>query len=180
MKGINNEQILDIIYDLADVNGLRIDEFIERLDEEFGEQPIDTEGLPENVIAKLDAAKGYRAEQRKAARARKSEEAMSEDIKRFRELFPDISAEDIPESVWEEVQNGVGLAHAFALYTLADANTRRIAESVNRRNGDIGARAESAGSTEPVFTKEQVEKMSDKDVKSNYKSILKAMKGWRY
>ncbi len=180
MNRINNEQILDIVYDLADANGLRIDEFIDRLDEEFGEQPIDTEGLPENVIAKLDAAKGYRAEQRRAARARKNEESMSEDIKRFREIFPDVSADDIPESVWEEVQNGVSLAHAFALYTLSEENTKRIAESVNRRNGDIGARAESAGPTEPVFTKEQVEKMSNKDVKSNYKNILKAMKGWRY
>lgn len=178
MKRINNEAILDAIYDLADANGLRIDEFMERLDEEFGEQPIDTAGLPENVIAELDAARGYRAEQRKNARNAKNEAAMSEDIKRFRELFPEISADDIPESVWEEVENGVSLAHAYALYTLTEESLKRVADGVNRRNGGIGAKAESAGSTEPAFTKEQVERMSAKDVKNNYKSILKAMKNW--
>ncbi len=180
MKRINNETILDTVYDLADANGLRIDEFMERLDEEFGEQPIDRTGLPENVIAELDAAKGYRAEQRKNARIQQSEAAMNEDIKRFRELFPEISAEDIPESVWAEVENGVSLAHAYALYTLTEESLKRIAEGVNRRNGGVDAKAVSAGSTEPTFTKEQVERMSGKDVKSNYKNILKAMKSWRY
>ncbi|MBQ8896021.1 MAG: hypothetical protein IKM32_04755 [Clostridia bacterium] len=180
MKRINNEAILDLIYDLADQNGLRIDDFIEKVEEEFGEQPIDTEGLPENIIAELEAAKSYRAKERKSERMKKSDEAMAEDIKRFRELFPDISAEAIPESVWEEVENGVGLAHAYALYALTEDSVNRIAEGVNRRNDGIGAKAESFGATEPSFTKEQVEKMSGKDVKSNYKSILKAMKSWRY
>jgi hypothetical protein len=36
------------------------------------------------------------------------------------------------------------------------------------------------GNTEPSFTKEQVERMSGGDVRKNYKSILKAMKSWKF
>lgn len=178
-KTINNDIILDLIYDLADANGLRIDEFMDRLEEEFGEQPIDTTGLPERVVSELAAAKGYKAEQKNAERAKKKEQEMQSDVKRFRELFPEVSADDIPDSVWAEVENGVSLAHAFALYTLSEQNVSRIADEVNRRNESVAASARSEGSTEPAFTKEIVEKMSQKDVKNNYKNILKAMKSWR-
>ena len=86
MKRINNEAILDLIYDLADQNGLRIDDFIEKVEEEFGEQPIDTEGLPENIIAELEAAKSYRAKERKSERMKKSGlgYALSESAERLR------------------------------------------------------------------------------------------------
>ena len=76
MKTINNEAILDLIYDLADENGLRIGEFIERIEEEFGEQPIDTSGLPDRVIAELEAAKGYKNEQRTIKRKKQQESDM--------------------------------------------------------------------------------------------------------
>ena len=179
MKTINNEAILDLIYDLADENGLRIGEFIERIEEEFGEQPIDTSGLPDRVIAELEAAKGYKNEQRTIKRKKQQESDMQADIKRFRELFPDTSAEEIPDSVWAEVENGVPLAHAFALYTVTQQSIQALADEVNRRNGNASAAATNEGTSEPLFTKEAVEKMSQKDIKSNYKNILKAMKSWR-
>lgn len=180
MKRINNEKILDTVYDLADSLGLRIDEFLDRVEEEFGEQPIDTNGLPENIVNELNQARDARKQQRKLARDQKSSEEISGDIRRFREVFKDVSADDIPDTVWEDVQNGASLVHAYALYLIESDRDSARAESINRKNGESGAAAGSDGSLEPVFTKEQVEKMSGKDVKKNYKNILKAMKNWRY
>jgi len=180
LKRINNEQILDTIYDLADGLGLRIDQFLERIEEEFGEQPIDTESLPSEVVDELMAARENKKRERKEARNKKSEAEMSEEIKKFRETFPDVSADMIPDSVWEEVQNGASLTHAYAYHLISSESLNRHADAVNQRNSNAGAYASSDGSTEPVFTKEQVEKMSGKDIKNNYKGILNAMKNWKF
>ena len=180
MKRINNEQILDTIYDLADGLGLRIDQFIERIEEEFGEQPINTDGLPEDVVNELNLAKENKKAQKKLDRQKKNDEEMAQEIKKFRKTFPDVSADDIPESVWEDVQNGATLSHAYGFYIATKDALNRYASDVNERNDKAGAFASSDGSTEPVFTKEQVEKMSNKDIKSNYKGILNAMKNWKF
>ena len=180
MKSINNEAILDIIYDLADRAGLRIDEFIARVEEEFGEQPIDETSLPKEVVEELRTSREALRKQRASARAEATRSEISDDIKRFREIFPEVSAEEIPESVWEEVHKGVSLAHAYALWTVTGENLNRRAADINRRNEQSGAAVKGESAAEPVFTKEQVEKMNGRDVKSNYKNILKAMKNWRF
>ncbi len=180
MKRINNEQILDTVYDLADAAGLRIDEFIAKLDSEYGEKMPDLEGIPEDIANELYEARESKKQSRKESRIKKREDEASEEIARFRELFPEVDPESIPESVWDDVKNGATLSHAYALYAITEERLNRHAEDVNKRNSARGAAADSQGSTEPVFTKEQVERMSGKDIKSNYKSILKAMKNWRF
>lgn len=180
MKTINNEQILDTIYDLADMQGLRIDEFLLKVEEEFGEQPTSLEGLPEDIVNELTTARELKKEARRQNRMKQSEDETANQIKTFREYFPEASPEEIPESVWAEVASGVPLAHAYALYIIAQDSMDKYAQDVNERNHRKSAPAESDGSTEPVFTKEEVEKMSGRDIKNNYKNILKAMKGWRF
>lgn len=180
MKRINNEQILDTIYDLADAAGMRIDEFIAKLEEDFGEKLPDLENIPEEIANELIEAREAKKKARKEGRIKKSETEAAEEIARFREIFPDVKPEDIPESVWDDVSEGASLLHAYALYTVTQDSLKRHANDVNERNSKRGAAADSQGSTEPVFTKEQVEKMSGKDIKSNYKGILNAMKNWRF
>lgn len=179
MKKINNEQILDRIYDLADAKGMKINDFMSMLEEDYGEKMPDTEGLPQEIADELNKARENKKAMRKQARMQKSEQEAAEDIKKFRELFPDVTAEDIPEEIWEAVANGESLVNAYALYKITEENLNRHAEDVNGRNALMGAKAASDGSTEPVFTKEAVEKMSDRDVKKNYKGILKSMKNWK-
>lgn len=180
MKTINNEQILDTIYDLADMAGLRIDEFLLKVEEEFGEQPQSLDGLPESIVRELASARELKKEARRQSRLQQTQDETANQIKRFKELFPDAAPEHIPESVWEDVASGIPLAHSYALYVITQDNMNRYAQNVNKRNLQKSAPAESDGSTEPIFTKETVEKMSGRDIKNNYKSILRAMKGWRF
>lgn len=180
MKRINNEQILDRIYDLADAAGLRIDIFLNKVEEQFGEKLPNLDGLPTEIANELASARESKKEARKQKRIKKSEEETVAEIKKFRELFPDVIPDDIPESVWEDVSQGATLSHAYALYLAVEDGLAKYADNVNNRNSLKGAKAASDGSTEPMFTKEQVERMSGKDIKNNYKGILKAMKNWRF
>ena len=50
---------------------------------------------------------------------------------------------------------------------------------MNRRNGETSA-AVGDPAAEQEITKEQVERMSGKDVRKNYKNIIHAMKNWRF
>ena len=51
-----------------------------------------------------------------ALRAPSAKEKMKADIALLKELFPALSAEEIPDEVWESVKNGESLAASYALY----------------------------------------------------------------
>lgn len=183
-KTITNDEILDAVYDIADAQGVRIDEFIARLQEDYAELPAKyAEGdLPEDVLAELQSAKEMRREMRDSKRKSDEDAKLREEIAAFRELFPEVKPEEIPEEVWAEVADGTDLRHAYALHVLTGQQSEGHAEEVNR---ETASRAEGAaaaagdGSTEPSFTPEQVERMSAKDVAKNYKNVLRSLKNWR-
>ena len=108
---------------------------------------------------------------------RKSE--MEEDIRRFKEYFPDITAADIPEEVWAEVAQGVSLTHAYALYRAAAGAADAKARSLNRVNAERSAPLGTEGDPTDALTQEQVENMSPQAVKKNYNRILASMRNWR-
>ncbi len=180
MKRINNEQILDRIYDLADEAGMRIDDFMAKLEADYGERLPDLEGVPQEIADELLSAREVKKEQKKQNRIKQSEADAEAEIKRFRELFPETKAEEIPDEVWDSVAQGESLAGAYALFLIAEERLKERASDVNDRNSRLSAKAVSDGATEPVFTKELVEKMSGKEIKNNYKGILKAMKNWKF
>ena len=91
-----------------------------------------------------------------------------------------MKGEEIPESVWEDTAGGADLAHAYALYLIEEQSKGDRAETVNRENELRSASVQNGGSTEPSFTREEVEKMSPKDVSKNYKHILRSMRSWKY
>lgn len=179
-NSISNDRILDTVYDLADVCGLRIDEFVARLQEEYGDPEFQTEGLPEEIVAELQNARTLRKESRDAKRKSEQESKLHEEIAAFRAQFPDVSAESIPESVWEEVAAGMDLNHAYAYYMVTQQAGGEHAEEVNRSTASRSAAAFSDGATEPSFTREEVERMSDRDVAKNYKNIVRSMGRWKF
>ena len=179
-KTITNEQVLDAVYDLADVCGMRIDEFVAHLQEEYGDPEFSTDGLPEEIVAELENAKALRKESRDHKRKQEKDLAMQKEIEEFRKAFPDVDAEEIPASVWEDAANGMDLCHAYAFYMIGEQAKGERVNAVNKETAFRSASAHSEGSTEPSFSREQVEKMSPKEVSKNYKNILRSMKAWRY
>ena len=139
MQRINNETILDTVYDLADAAGLRIDEFMRRVEETFGSKEASLDGLPEEVAQELIAARESKKQLARDRREKERESANSAEIRSFREIFPDVSADDIPEEVWDDVANGATLSHAYALYAARQSRLDDYAAGVNRRNGETSA-----------------------------------------
>lgn len=179
-NSMTNEQILDIVYDLASARNMRIDDFVGKLQEDYGDPIFDTEGLPEEIIAELNDAKTLRQESRDAKRKSEEDARRKQEISAFRERFPDVRAEQIPDSVWEEVGAGMDLSHAYAYYLLTEQQNGGRAEQVNQGNAARSAAAMGDGSTEPTFSREEVERMSAKDVAKNYKNILRSMSKWKF
>ena len=183
-KTISNEEILDAVYDMADARGMRIDEFVAAMQADYAEGtpvlPQYAEGeLPAEVVAALESAKSLKRELRDTKRKTDEEAALRAEIAAFREVFPTVAAEEIPEEVWAEVAEGMDLKHAYALYALTGTKSDDRAEEVNREAAERSAAATGDGSTEPSFTREQVEKMSARDVAKNYKDVLRSFRNWR-
>lgn len=179
-NSMTNDKILDTVYDLASACGMRIDEFVTLLQEQYGDPEFETEGLPEDVVAELEHAKILRRESRDAKRKAEAQSKQNEEIAAFCERFPDVHAEQIPAPVWEEVAAGIDLPHAYAFYLVTEGREGSRADEINRGNMERSAAATSDGSTEPSFSREEVERMSQKDVAKNYKNILHSMKKWKF
>ena len=65
---------------------------------------------------------------------RKAQERILEEIGDFNFLFPEVSIDEIPESIWDSVKKGTSLAASYALYEKRKlAEAQRIAH-INENN----------------------------------------------
>ncbi len=179
-KTMTNEQILDAIYDLADEKNMSVDDFILQLQADFeAGLSKSREGLPEEVVGELENARKLKKENRLSKKRSEQDENIRNEAKRFKELFPDVNPQDIPDSVWDAVAEGIPLLYAYALYTVTEKLDSDYAGKVNNENSSRAAIKAGDGETEPSFTKEQVEAMSPKEISRNYKGILKSIAKWK-
>lgn len=180
VKTLSNEQILDAVSDLADDNGMKIDDYILKLQADseaiFGKN---REGLPEEIISELDSARALKKENRNTKKKSEKSANIKSEVEKFKNIFPDVKPQDIPESIWDEVASGVSLVHAYALYLVTENSESDYASKVNAENSSRATSKTSDGETEPSYTKEQVEAMSPKEVSKNYKHILKSISKWK-
>lgn len=137
-----------------------------------------------NLIAEMAKEDDTTAEELLAAvkterKSKKQQDAVSKDVEEFKKLFPDVLPADIPDEVWEKVADGVSLTAAYAVYLCgADAKNKK-AEEVNTENMRRSAPAGKEADAEQSFTPEQVEDMSQENVKKNFKNIIRSIKNWK-
>ena len=175
MRALTKEQVYEAVSDLAGDAGMTADAYIASLLRQAEEEQVrKTDGLDVDLAAELNESRQLRRDSRRREREALRKSEMEEDIRRFKEYFPDITAADIPEEVWAEVAQGVSLTHAYALYR-ADAKAR----SLNRVNAERSAPLGTEGDPTDALTQEQVENMSPQAVKKNYNRILASMRNWR-
>jgi hypothetical protein len=179
-RPLTNEQILDALYELAEDSKMTVEDYIKNLQSESETAlAASRDGLPEEVITELDNAKRLKKESRSSEKQSKQNAHIKKEIVRFKELFPKVRPEDIPDSVWEDVAEGVPLSYAYALYRITESKADEYASRVNDENSTRATSRTGSGDTEPSFTKEQVETMSPKEVSKNYKHILKSIAKWK-
>ena len=127
---MTKEQVYEAVSDLAGDAGMTADAYIASLLRQAEEEQVrKTDGLDVDLAAELNESRQLRRDSRRREREALRKSEMEEDIRRFKEYFPDITAADIPEEVWAEVAQGVSLTHAYALYRAAAGAAEEGAEA---------------------------------------------------
>jgi len=112
-------------------------------------------------------------EETKALHAR-----MANELDEFHLLFPDVNTACIPESIWEQVKNGIPLAASYALYEKKCNLRRQHAEEINLHNAKHTPGAAGKNTPAEYFSPDEVRRMSQSEVRSNYQKIMESMKKW--
>jgi hypothetical protein len=161
-------------------------EYREALREQELLQQYQSYDVPEEVIQELVENKKFREKYETEQQRLEREKSQERDFQAFLESYPDVKPEEIPASVWQEVESGKSLIDAYMKHEnkllKEKLNITSKQESIQQRNQEnasasIGA-VKSNGESAPFFTKEQVGKMTTKEVNDNWKAINESMKKW--
>ncbi len=117
----------------------------------------------------------------KAALSKKEaeKEKILGELEEFSRLFPDTPIKSVPENVWRNVDRGIPLSAAYALYERETARLFGRANEVNIRNAAMSAGKAGFDSAKEYFSPDEVRAMSQAEVHENYKKIQNSMKHWR-
>lgn len=177
---MTKEQIYNAICDIAEDLGTSPEELVNALSEQNNAMFEQSMGkLPEEAALYIKNAKSEKAAARTQRRKTEKETELTEEIKLFRSLFPDVAAEDIPERVWADMERGIPLCYAYAFAMISGGKQQEYANGINDRNlkGAPPPVGESADDGE--ISMEEVEAMSPKAVKNNFARILRSIGKWK-
>ena len=149
--------------------------------EEYQEKDI-----PEEVIQELIENKKFRETYETQQKQTQEQFKKEQEYKMFLERFPDVKTDEIPMSVWEDVSKGRSLTDSYVNFEnqmlkqkLSEYEKKNNTEYRNEENAksSVGAIRSSDG-IQPMLTREQVSKMSTKEVNQNWKQVQESMKKW--
>lgn len=103
---------------------------------------------------------------------------LEKELELLKPLFPELSVEDIPDSVFTETENGKGLAANYALFYLKREKEKAEMQKKNEENSRSAPPDIKESEEEVYFTPEAVRAMSENEVRRNYKEIMKSMEKW--
>ncbi len=97
------------------------------------------------------------------------------ELDEFCSLFPSVSLSSLPDEVRNQVDRGVPLPAAYALYEKREAY-RAAAGKRSAERSWHGMNEQSGGE---YYSPSEVRGMSQKEVHKNYKKIIESMKHWK-
>lgn len=177
---MTKEQIYNTICDLAEDIGVSTEELVSALVQQGNAKFEEALGaMPADAAEYVKSARAEKLAAREGRRQAEADGQLSEEIQRFRKAFPDVAAEDIPQSVWEDMRNGIPLTYAYAMFLQANGKDTDYADEVNARNSSSATPPVSEGADEGELSMEEVESMSPAAVKSNFPRILRSIGKWK-
>lgn len=181
MKNSYSKQAIeDLLEEVAEVYGMTVEEYLSsQLKNADDERAKQREGMPEEILKELEYASAARKAERDSKRRKEADEKISGETAAFKELFPDVSPDEIPDEVWSAVENGESLTGAYAIYFCRKLISDSKAEKANKDAASRAAAPAGKGDTEPEYTREMVERMSNKEIAGNFGGILASMKKWK-
>ena len=156
----------------------------EIMTDEAAAEAVEAEAVTEEVGASDAPASGEDSEALRAeidrlrgevTRLNELQQRSRAELDEFCALFPNVSPLGLPSEVRAQVENGVPLAAAYALYEKREA-CRAAAGKRSAEHSWRGMGAESGGE---YYSPSEVRAMSQKEVHKNYKKIIESMKHWK-
>lgn len=132
----------------------------------------------EKIMAELADTDADKLELEELRRDKKLKENLEGELKILMSLFPELTAEDIPDEVFENCDNGKGLAAQYALYYVKAEREKAETEKTNEKNKRSAPPEIKSADEEVFFTPDMVKSMSDSEIRRNYKEIMKSMEKW--
>lgn len=176
---MTKELLYDIIEDIAADADMDVDSFVRSLEKQRNDFFYQKNAsLPKDAADYVNAAREEKKALRSERRTQAKKDKLSQEIKLFRRIFPNVKSEAIPDSVWKDMESGIPLPYAYALFLTADKGNRSYADSVNEKNSE-GALPPVNGDGESELTMEQVEAMSPEAVKKSFPQILRSLGKWK-
>ena len=105
-------------------------------------------------------------------------ENLETEFKKLIELFPEFSADDIPDEVFEKCEDGKGLAAEYALWYLTEEKKKGEQKKKEEENMKSAPPNVKEASEPTFFTPEQVRSMTEAEIRKNYKAIMNSMEKW--
>jgi hypothetical protein len=150
-------------------------------------QELTAKGIPDDVAEELIESRKLREEQKARETQAQATERQNREAAEFLKEYPDVRATDIPQNVWNDVNNGIPLVHAYARHensmlraqmnkaSAAAAVQSKSAENASAAPGAIGGSAPSPD----YVSQEAFMLMSDKDIAKNWDKISASRKRWK-
>ena len=139
---------------------------------EASEESISAETNVKELLAEIERLHGLLDE-----KEREQTRILSE-LGDFNRLFPDIAIKNVPKAVWQQVERGIPLCAAYALYEKQEALMSFRAKETNEKNARTSAGVAGKDTAGEYFSPEEVRAMSQKEVHENYSKIKNSMKYW--
>lgn len=131
---------------------------------------------PEEELTRLREEVG-RLREALSAKDAEQEKAIRE-LGEFNRLFPEVPLQSVPDQVWHNVNEGIPLSAAYALYEKKQHMDAARAEQINRQNASRSAGRAGRNTAGEYFSPDEVRAMSQKQVHENYAKIVASMKTW--
>ena len=133
---------------------------------------------PEAASAAEELA-SLRAEAEALRQELSAQRKLAGQLREFSALYPETSAEEIPESVWDAVKGGLPLAAAYALHERRAVLSRAAAEAEQEKARIRSSGALEGGGGDLFYSPAEVRAMNAAQVRQNYSAILASMQRWQ-
>lgn len=153
-------------------------------------EDMQKQGMPQEAIDRILAVERAQEETTAKLTEYESKSKQAQDAQQFLEAYPDVKAEDIPASVWQEVDKGKSLVDAYARHEnltlkqqIAEITKAKEIEALNAQNAASSTGSVTGQGSAPTttfYTQKQVAQMSLEETNRNWSAIQQSMKNPKF
>ena len=122
--------------------------------------------------------KQLRDELASAKEMRENFRRMTDELREFHTLYPEVALSQIPDEVYDAMYAGIPPAASYALYLKREREKQKEADRINNTNRQRSSGSLAAADAD-YFSPAEVRAMSQSDVRKNYQKIMQSMQKWR-